>query len=165
MTRSVIQFIGTQRSGSNLLRLMLNQHSVISAPHPPHLLKTFMPLISKYGDLKVRENRYLLVDDVCNWVEYNSVEWSLIKFDRDKITDEITSLLDLFEIIYQQKCAVDKAEIRCFKSTFNIEYKVELKKCFVRLDHSLKPQKVVKQVDGGQKMHKSTHTHIPRHLK
>ena len=91
-----------------------------------------MPLISKYGDLKVRENRYLLVDDVCNWVEFNPVECSLINFDRNEITDEITLLLDLFEIIYQQKCAVDKAEIRCFKSTFNIEYKVELKKCFVR---------------------------------
>ena len=128
MTQSVIQFIGTQRSGSNLLRLMLNQHSVISAPHPPHLLKTFMPLISKYGDLKLRGNRYLLVDDVCNWVECNPVEWSLINFDRDEITDEITSLLDLFEIIYQQKCAVDKAEMWCCKSTFNIDYKVELEK-------------------------------------
>ncbi len=128
MTQKVIQFIGTQRSGSNLLRLMLNQHRGISAPHPPHILKTFMPLISRYGDLKVRKNRFLLVDDVCHWVECNPVEWSLVNFDRDEITDKITSLLDLFEVIYQQKCTVDKAEMWCCKSTFNIHYTGELEK-------------------------------------
>ena len=96
MTQKVIQFIGTQRSGSNLLRLMLNQHQGISAPHPPHILRTFMSLISQYGDLKVRKNRFTLVDDVCRWVECNPVEWSLVNFDRDEITDKITSLLDLF---------------------------------------------------------------------
>ena len=128
MTQKVIQFIGTQRSGSNLLRLMLNQHQGISAPHPPHILRTFMPLLSQYGDLKVRKNRITLVDDVCRWVECNPVEWSLVNFDRDEITDKITSLLDLFEFVYEQKCVVDQAEIWCCKSTFNIEYTPELEK-------------------------------------
>ncbi len=32
-----IFMIGTQRSGSNLLRLMLNQLPEIAAPHPPSL--------------------------------------------------------------------------------------------------------------------------------
>ena len=128
MSQKVIQFIGTQRSGSNLLRLMLNQHRGISAPHPPHILKTFIPLLSQYGDLKVRKNRFLLVDDVCRWVECNPVEWSLVNFDRDEITDKITSLLHLFEVVYEQKCAVDQAEIWCCKSTFNIQYISELEK-------------------------------------
>ena len=128
MTQKVIQFIGTQRSGSNLLRLMLNQHKEISAPHPPHILRTFMPLLSQYGDLKVGKNRITLVDDVCRWVECNPVEWSLVNFDRDEITDKITSLLDLFEFVYEQKCVVDQAEIWCCKSTFNIEYTPQLEK-------------------------------------
>ena len=128
MSQKVIQFIGTQRSGSNLLRLMLNQHQGISAPHPPHILRTFMPLLSQYGDLEVRKNRFSLVDDVCHWVECNPVGWSSVNFDRNEITDKTTSLLDLFEVIYQQKCVADQAEIWCCKSTFNIQYTGALEK-------------------------------------
>ena len=47
------QFIGTQRSGSNLLRLMLNQLEGIYAPHPPHILKTFYPLNTKVWKSKL----------------------------------------------------------------------------------------------------------------
>ena len=39
-----IFMIGTQRSGSNLFRLMLNQLPEIAAPHPPHILIRLMPL-------------------------------------------------------------------------------------------------------------------------
>lgn len=51
-----IQMIGTQRSGSNLLRLLLNQYTEIVAPHPPHILQRFYPLLPAYGDLLVAEN-------------------------------------------------------------------------------------------------------------
>ena len=48
--------IGTQRSGSNLLRLMLNQLSDIASPHPPHILERMFPLMDHYGDLDKDEN-------------------------------------------------------------------------------------------------------------
>ena len=51
-----IFMIGTQRSGSNLLRLMLNELPRIAAPHPPHILQRLMPLVPNYGDLEQREN-------------------------------------------------------------------------------------------------------------
>ena len=51
-----IFMIGTQRSGSNLLRLMLNEPARIAAPHPPHILQRLMPLVPNYGDLEKREN-------------------------------------------------------------------------------------------------------------
>ncbi|MDH3309864.1 MAG: sulfotransferase [Gammaproteobacteria bacterium] len=50
-----IFMIGTQRSGSNLLRLMLNQLPRITAPHPPHILPRLMPLLVNYRDLERRE--------------------------------------------------------------------------------------------------------------
>ena len=56
--------IGTQRSGSNLLRLMLNQVPGIAAPHPPHILQRLMPLVSNYGNIEQKETFQLLVDDV-----------------------------------------------------------------------------------------------------
>ena len=47
-----IQMIGTQRSGSNLLRVMLGGIDAIAAPHPPHILQRFLPLLPKYGSLE-----------------------------------------------------------------------------------------------------------------
>ena len=48
--------IGTQRSGSNLLRLMINQLDQIASPHPPHIMERMHPLLDCYGDLNVDEN-------------------------------------------------------------------------------------------------------------
>jgi len=117
-----IQFIGTQRSGSNLLRLMLNQHPHISAHHPPHLLKTFMPLLDKYGDLSVFDNRVKLVYDMCNWVLHNPVSWEPVTFDVDLIAETSSGIIDIYSAIYQSKCKDDNAKIWCCKSTHNIEY-------------------------------------------
>ena len=59
-----IFMIGTQRSGSNLLRLMLNQLPELAAPHPPHILQRMTPLLSEYGDLSRPKAFAELVDDV-----------------------------------------------------------------------------------------------------
>lgn len=46
-----ILLLASERSGSNLLRIMLDNHSEISGPAAPHLFKTLAPLLSRYGDL------------------------------------------------------------------------------------------------------------------
>jgi hypothetical protein len=122
-----IQFIGTQRSGSNLLRLILNQHKQISAPHPPHLLKTFVPLLPHY---QLEDPHYMknLVEDMCQWVETNPVPWTDISLDREKILNNSSSIYDIFEQIYLAKAGADKSEFWCCKSTFNIQYVEELEK-------------------------------------
>src|SRR5262245_38028387 len=77
-----IFMIGTQRSGSNLLRLMLNESPEIAAPHPPHILQRMMPLVKHYGDLDKPDAFSLLVDDVCRLVELNPVPWEGVTLDR-----------------------------------------------------------------------------------
>ena len=52
-----IFMIWIQRSGSNLLRLMLNELPEIAAPHPPHILQRMMPLVPRYGDLDRKSTR------------------------------------------------------------------------------------------------------------
>jgi Sulfotransferase family len=79
-----IFMIGTQRSGSNLLRLMVNQAPTIAAPHPPHILERFAPLLPAYGDLADEAAFRRLVDDVVSLVERNPVSWG-VKFDRADI--------------------------------------------------------------------------------
>jgi LPS sulfotransferase NodH len=79
--RSVF-IIGEQRSGSNLLRLMLSQAG-IAAPHPPHILTRLLPLEPSYGDLQQDPNWAQLVEDVCQLVDRNPVPWTgVVPVDR-----------------------------------------------------------------------------------
>jgi hypothetical protein len=72
---SPIFIIGTERSGSNLLRLMLNQHPSIAIPHPPHILKEMMPLEPLYGDLSDDRNFRKLIDDTITLVKLHFFPW------------------------------------------------------------------------------------------
>lgn len=121
-----IQFIGTQRSGSNLLRLMLDRHDAISAPHPPHLLKTFHTLLKFYGSLKEIKNLGDLVNDMCDWVEANPVPWDGVKLDREEIAHTSETIFDVFQQLYEARMKHDNASIWCCKSTFNIDYVEDL---------------------------------------
>lgn len=123
-----IQFIGTQRSGSNLLRLMLNQHPDISSHHPPHILYTFYPLLPHYGDIGILKNRKMLIKDVCDWVRFNPISWEPIELDEQYMLENTHDLLAMVVHIYLQKAKNDNAKIWCCKSTFNIEYVSELEK-------------------------------------
>lgn len=69
--------IGTQRSGSNLLRVMINQSPELVAPHPPHILERLEPLLPAYGDLQDDTNFLNLVEDVCLLIKTNPVSWQL----------------------------------------------------------------------------------------
>lgn len=60
----VFFMIGCQRSGSNWLRTMLSEREDLIAPHPPHVMRDFMPILEKYGDLMVQDN--LKVSLRCN---------------------------------------------------------------------------------------------------
>lgn len=125
-----IQIIGTQRSGSNLLRLMLNQLPEIVAPHPPHILRNFKPLLPIYGDLKENGNFLTLIDDVIQLVERNPVPWKHVKLERDAIASRChePTLVEIFKAIYDLEAEAFHAEFWCCKSTFNLHYVSDLEK-------------------------------------
>lgn len=117
-----IQIIGTQRSGSNLLRVMLNQISEVDAPHPPHILKRFFPLLATYEDLNIEGNFEKLINDVCTLVELNPVLWEGYKLNREdiKFHCKSNSLVEIFRVIYALKAKSSKAIYWCCKSMSNI---------------------------------------------
>ncbi|WP_183574865.1 sulfotransferase family protein [Mucilaginibacter sp. X5P1] len=122
-----IQIIGTQRSGSNLLRVMLDQSSEIVSPHPAHVLVTFVPLLELYGDLDT-ETYKVLINDVVDYVEANPVPWDGITIDRDWIFEN-SNVYSLFEInclIYEQAAICKNAKYWCCKSMANVHYADEL---------------------------------------
>lgn len=115
-----IFMIGTQRSGSNLLRLMLNQLPAIAAPHPPHILHRMMPVMPIYGGLQKKKKFATLVDDVCRLVEHNPVPWD-VTFDRKKIAAGCRerSLVAVFGAVYQALADVRGASTWLCKSMQN----------------------------------------------
>ena len=121
---SPIFMIGTQRSGSNLLRLMMNQLDDIASPHPPHILERIMPLLGKYGGLSTDKNFETLVNDVCRLVETNPVEWMDMKLDRDDISRRCKnrSLMAVYGAIYDVYAELKQAKTWCCKSLANIKY-------------------------------------------
>lgn len=125
-----IQIIGIQRSGSNLLRVMLNQLPEIVAPHPPHILQNFLPIIDKYSDLKMDDNFKQLIEDVCRFVELNPVPWTGVDLIRADIfsSSKKRSVYEIFRLIYEGYTKSKNGSIWCCKSMTNINYVNELEK-------------------------------------
>ncbi len=140
--------IGTQRSGSNLLRLMLNQLPEIAAPHPPHILQRMMPVLPLYGDLGRNGSFKRLVDDVCRLVELNPVAWSGVTLDRIEVEERSLpcdpvraaqllamprqALVAIHGALYDMYAASQGARTWCCKSLANINYVQDIEFYFER---------------------------------
>lgn len=127
MLNNGIQIIGTQRSGSNLLRVILDQSAEIASPHPPHILVTFMPLLDSYGTLDALAYRRL-VKDVVAYVHVNPVPWDGVVLDEEQLFDqsETYHLFTLNRLIYEQAAIAKNARYWCCKSMSNVHYATEM---------------------------------------
>ncbi|MHB8534762.1 MAG: sulfotransferase family protein [Sulfuricaulis sp.] len=127
-----IFMIGTQRSGSNLLRLMLNELPRIAAPHPPHILQRLMPLMPNYGDLEKRENFKQLIEDVCRLIEFNPVPWEGVTLSRRDILRccRRRTLMGVYEAVYDAMAQAWEARSWCCKSLANIAYLPQIESHF-----------------------------------
>jgi len=127
-----IFMIGIQRSGSNLLRLMLNELPELAAPHPPHILQRMMPLVPRYGDLDRKKAFSRLVDDVCRLVESNPVPWEGVVLNRENVAARCRkpNLVAVFGAVYDVMAEAWGAKTWCCKSLANIYYLPEIKDYF-----------------------------------
>lgn len=76
--------IGEQRSGSNVLRLMLANSQEIAAPHPPHILQRIDPIVPIHQVLDDSQFDQM-VEFVCRMVETNPVLWLNTTLTRDDV--------------------------------------------------------------------------------
>jgi hypothetical protein len=118
-----IYIIGTERSGSNLLRVILNAHSRIDVPHPPHILKYFSSLEHRYGDLDIDANMSRLVRDICRLLDVHIYPWEL-KLDVARVVAEARprSLFGAFAAIQNQHLEQSEKARWGNKSTFMIHH-------------------------------------------
>jgi hypothetical protein len=118
-----IFIVGTERSGSNLLRQMLDAHSTIAVPHPPHVVRYFAPLERYYGDLRLDANLRWLAADMAWLVRRHIYPWPIAIDEAALVRD--TRWRDLFGLyagLYDQyAAAVGKPRWGC-KSTFMVHH-------------------------------------------
>jgi Sulfotransferase family len=122
-----IFIIGTERSGTNLLRLILNTHPNIAVPHPPHIVKLFTPLVPLYGNLSSDRNFRALISDVCRMVELHTYPWEM-KLDRERVFREAAAreLICIYFALYDQYLEHTGKKRWCCKSTFMIDHVADI---------------------------------------
>lgn len=127
MQHAPIFIIGTERSGTNLLRLILNCHASIAVPHPPHIMKLFTPLVPLYGNLAIDSNFRRLINDVCRMVELHTYPWEL-KPDRERIFAEADAreLICIYLAVHDQYLQFIGKNRWCCKSTFMIDHVADI---------------------------------------
>lgn len=123
MADDPIFIIGTERSGSNLLRLILDRHPRIVIPHPPHVMRYFTPLEPLYGDLNEPARFRSLVDDVLALVHAHIHPWPWVPEVDDVVARARgRSVFAVYVALHEAyRDHVGKARWGC-KSTFMIDH-------------------------------------------
>ncbi|MFF8035484.1 MULTISPECIES: sulfotransferase family protein [unclassified Streptomyces] len=122
--------IGTERSGSNLLRLILNAHSRITVPHPPHFMRYLAPLADSYDRLPAAAGRARATADALGLLRRHIHPWPH-HVDRDRVLAAAAAapgdgLFGIVAAIYEEhRTAVGKARWGC-KSTFMVDHVAEV---------------------------------------
>ncbi|MHC3470879.1 sulfotransferase family protein [Streptomyces sp. 7R007] len=123
-----VLIIGTERSGSNLLRLILNAHSRITIPHPPHFMRFLTPVAGSYGDLSDPAGRARAVADALGLLRRHIHPWPH-PVDPGRVLAAAAAAPDLFGIVaavYEEhRIATGKARWGC-KSTFMVDHVAEV---------------------------------------
>jgi hypothetical protein len=105
MAAQPIFIVGSERSGSNLLRTLLGNHSMVSAPVDPHFFDAWYGLLSAYADLRVPANMRLLLADMLEYANHPFNDWRL-RMDLDEaLADAPQSFLAAFDRLCRAKAA------------------------------------------------------------
>lgn len=125
--------IGTERSGTNLLRMILNFGPDVCVPHPPHFLKNLASLEASFGPLSNDQNLRKLIRACLSYLKLHPYQWDL-----DVSIEEVVkalkssaypvSLLGIQSVLYDLYTLREgKSRWGC-KSTFSVRHIHEIKK-------------------------------------
>ncbi len=93
--------LGSQRSGTTMLRLMLNRHHRLAVPHESKFMMAFYPRLEKYGDLADKRNAARLLDDIAR---HKAVIAGELIIDKDLIlARDVSSFSRLIDAIMTEK--------------------------------------------------------------
>jgi hypothetical protein len=138
MIQNPFFIVGSERSGSNLLRAILNQLPDVVIPHPPHLMRDLGPLFERYGDLSDNARLRKLIDHAENLVDLHFAPWPF-RIDKERVFDEAVEIpgrdpYAIYALIYEQYREFEEKKRWGCKSTFMIHNVQQA------LDHHAHPQ-------------------------
>lgn len=102
-----IIILASERSGTNLLRILLGNHPDISAPVAPHFFDVFVDCVYNYGDLNEIDNYLKLLQDMTKLANHEYSNWKLSFDEVVTYISEKRTLQDAFDIMYT---AMSKSE-------------------------------------------------------
>lgn len=123
---SPVFIIGTERSGSNLLRLILDAHPRICVPHPPHFMRYLAGLADSYSDLHVEANRKQAVDDALGLLRRHIHPWQHPIDPQRVLLEAAPSVFGVVAAVYDQYREAEGAARWGCKSTFMVEHVEEV---------------------------------------
>ena len=114
-----IFLLGSERSGSNLLRTLLGNHSEISAPIAPHFCDVFYDQFKHY--LPLNNDRVTeLLQDVQTYINHPFNDWQLT-FDASH-HERISSFIDVVDLAYSEKAKQESKSSYFVKDNNNHRY-------------------------------------------
>jgi hypothetical protein len=119
-----IFIVSSERSGTNLLRVLLDNHSEIHGPRAPQLLKTFSNAFPHYIDNGVLDDKKIW-EDLIEQVNHPFIDWQ-VKIDQP-LKEGATNFLYFWDIVYDLKVrSTEKKYIACKENNL-FDYLFELK--------------------------------------
>jgi hypothetical protein len=113
---------------------MLDSLDRIAAPHPPHILHRFIPLLPKYGNLSENRNFHRLAEDVCELINVNPVPWEDVEIETAQIIGNCrqNTLQELFRVVYESAAFQTNSCFWLCKSMKNMFYSGSIESTGIR---------------------------------
>lgn len=103
MRRKRIIIFASERSGTNLLRVLLGRHKEISAPVAVHFFNTFVSSINDYGDLQDSKNSEKLIEHFIASANHPYTDWNLDVSSSEIVKkNNVDSFEKAFDAIYKE---------------------------------------------------------------
>ncbi len=129
MEERFIFYLGSERSGGNLLTRLLDSHSMISGPAPLHLVRTLFNNIQKYGDLNTETNWEVLINDIVDLFNHKLGIWQS-KITKEELLKNIKSrgVAGIVEYVYSKEA--DNKPLRFIKENKCYQFYDQIKTTF-----------------------------------
>jgi hypothetical protein len=124
--------MSSERSGSNLLRTLLSNHSNIAAPVAPQFLSCFHTLILYYGLLSEEANAFRLMEDMLAVANHPYYAWDL-SVDQDDVYRRYQPkvFLDFFNLLYEERSTAEGKKRFVCKENRIFDFASHLQKYYV----------------------------------
>lgn len=125
---SPIFLVGSERSGSNLLRSLIGNHSMVEAPTAPHFFDQWSHALWAYGDLRVPANMGYLITDMVEYANHEFNNWHL-QLDVEQVVAEQgpKSFWDAYDVVCRAKAAMHGKSIFSSKDNHIFNYTFQIK--------------------------------------